>query len=137
MLSLVVGVQAKNRPRKYLHKYRKLISLFSICAGRLRLGTTTAFECEDIRIRVDVLEHLVPGTWGLREVKRSSDLKDHHLDDIALQTYVLRVAGVTISSIELLHVNTAYVRRPLVTHSGREHARSGVRHRIMKHWAMR
>src|SRR6187397_3351315 len=57
MLSLVVGVQAKNRPRKYLHKYRKLISLFSICAGRLRLGTTTAFECGDIRIRVDVLEH--------------------------------------------------------------------------------
>jgi hypothetical protein len=39
-------------------------------------------------------------------------LKDHYIDDIALQAYVLRGAGVAISSIELLHVNTAYVRGP-------------------------
>jgi Domain of unknown function(DUF2779) len=71
-----------------------------------------AFEYQNIRIRVDVLERLAAGTWGLREVKSSSGLKDHYLDDIALQTYVLRGAGVEISSIELLHVNTKYVRRP-------------------------
>jgi hypothetical protein len=71
-----------------------------------------AFEYEDVRIRVDVLERLAQGTWGLREVKSSSGLKDHYLDDIALQTYVLRGAGVAISSIELLHVNTKYVREP-------------------------
>jgi Domain of unknown function(DUF2779) len=59
-----------------------------------------------------MLERLASGTWGLREVKSSSGLKDHYLDDIALQTYVLRGAGVTISSIELLHVNTKYVRGP-------------------------
>jgi hypothetical protein len=71
-----------------------------------------AFEYENIRIRVDVLKRLARGTWGLREVKSSSGLKDHYLDDIALQTYVLRGAGVAISSIELLHVNTDYVRGP-------------------------
>ena len=71
-----------------------------------------AFEYENIRIRVDVLERLAPGCWGLREVKSSSGLKDHYLDDIALQTYVLRGAGVSVSSIELLHVNTKYVRGP-------------------------
>jgi hypothetical protein len=71
-----------------------------------------AFEYENIRIRVDVLERLAPGTWGLREVKSSSGLKDHYLNDIALQTYVLRGAGVSVSSIELLHVNTRYVRGP-------------------------
>jgi hypothetical protein len=71
-----------------------------------------AFEYENIRIRVDVLERLAPGSWGLREVKSSSGLKDHYLDDIALQTYVLRGAGVSVSSIELLHVNTKYVRGP-------------------------
>jgi hypothetical protein len=69
-----------------------------------------AFEYDDIRIRVDVLERLSDDTWGLREVKSSGGLKHHYIDDIALQTYVLRGAGVTISSIELLHVNTAYVR---------------------------
>jgi Domain of unknown function(DUF2779) len=71
-----------------------------------------AFEYEDIRIRVDVLERLANGAWGLREVKSSSGLKDHYLDDIALQTYVLRGAGVAISSTEVLHVNTDYVRGP-------------------------
>jgi Domain of unknown function(DUF2779) len=71
-----------------------------------------AFEYENIRIRVDVLERLAPGSWGLREVKSSSGLKDHYLNDIALQTYVLGGAGVSVSSIELLHVNTKYVRGP-------------------------
>jgi hypothetical protein len=69
-----------------------------------------AFEYDGIRIRVDVLERLASGGWGLREVKSSSGLKDHYIDDIALQTYVLRGAGLDIRSIELLHVNTAYVR---------------------------
>lgn len=69
-----------------------------------------AFEYDGIRIRVDVMERLAPGVWGVREVKSSAGLKDHHLDDIALQAYVLRGAGIAVSSIELLHVNTAYVR---------------------------
>jgi len=69
-----------------------------------------AFEFDGIRIRVDVLERLASGGWGLREVKSSGRLKDHHIDDIAVQAYVLRGAGLDLRSIELLHVNTAYVR---------------------------
>jgi hypothetical protein len=71
-----------------------------------------AFAYDGIRIRVDVMERLASGAWGLREVKSSSRLKDHYLDDIALQVHVLRGAGIAVSSIELLHVNTAYVRGP-------------------------
>lgn len=71
-----------------------------------------AFEYEDIRVRVDVLERLANGAWGLREVKASSGVEDHYLDDLALQTHVLRGAGVAIASTELLHVNTGYVRGP-------------------------
>jgi len=69
-----------------------------------------AIEHDGIRTRVDVLERLPAGAWGLREVKSSSGLKDHYIDDIAIQTYVLRGAGVSLASTELLHVNTAYVR---------------------------
>jgi Domain of unknown function(DUF2779) len=71
-----------------------------------------AFVYDDIRIRVDVMERLASGRWGLREVKSSSGLKDHYVNDIALQAYVVRGAGVAVCSIELLHVNTAYVRGP-------------------------
>ena len=47
-----------------------------------------AFEHAGIRIRVDVLERRDDATWGLREVKSSASVKDHHLDDIALQLHV-------------------------------------------------
>jgi predicted RecB family nuclease len=45
-------------------------------------------------------------------VKSSSGPKDYYYDDIAIQAFVLEGAGVTVSSIELIHVNTAYVRGP-------------------------
>jgi len=69
-----------------------------------------AFEHDGIRTRVDVLERRPAGAWGLREVKSGSGLKDHYIDDIAIQAYVLRGAGLSLPSIELLHINTAYVR---------------------------
>lgn len=69
-----------------------------------------AFEYDGIRIRVDVMERLTDGTWGLHEVKSSTGLKDQYLDDIALQAHVLRGAGIAMSSIALLFVNRAYVR---------------------------
>jgi hypothetical protein len=69
-----------------------------------------AFEHDGIRIRVDVLERLANGAWGLREVKSTARPKDNHYDDIAIQLHVLNGSGVALSSVELLHVNAAYVR---------------------------
>ena len=69
-----------------------------------------AFEYENVRIRVDVLERLPKGKWGLREVKSSGKAKPYYFDDIALQTYVLKGAGIKLASIELLHINTKYKR---------------------------
>ena len=69
-----------------------------------------AFQHEDIRIRVDVLERLGGGAWGLREVKGSTRVKDYFLHDLAIQAYVLAGAGVPVASVELLHVNSRYVR---------------------------
>lgn len=71
-----------------------------------------AFEFDGIRVRVDVLERLADRAWGLREVKSSAGPKDYYFDDIALQVYVLNGAGIAVSSIELVHVNTTYVRGP-------------------------
>jgi hypothetical protein len=69
-----------------------------------------AFEHAGVRIRVDVLERLPHGYWGLREVKSSGEVKEHHYDDVAVQLHALRGAGVRISSVEILHVNKKYVR---------------------------
>ncbi len=71
-----------------------------------------AFEYDNIRIRVDILKRHNDGTWGLVEVKSSTGLKDHYIDDIALQFHVLLNLGIRISSAELFHVNTGYIRGP-------------------------
>lgn len=69
-----------------------------------------AFLHDGVRVRVDVLERLPDGAWGLREVKSGTRVKDIHLDDAAVQRFVLEGAGLAASSVEIVHVDGAYVR---------------------------
>jgi hypothetical protein len=46
-------------------------------------------------------------------VKSSAGPKDYHFDDIALLLYVLKGAGIVVSSAEHADVDTAYVRGPV------------------------
>src|SRR5262249_10381333 len=41
-----------------------------------------AFEHSGVRVRVDILERLPRGYWGMREVKSSGEVKEHHYDDV-------------------------------------------------------
>jgi len=71
-----------------------------------------AFEHENVRVRVDVLERFDDSTWGLREVKSSSSASASkgHYDDVAVQLHVVEGTGLSVSSVELIHVNREYVR---------------------------
>jgi len=69
-----------------------------------------AFEHDGIRIRVDVLERLAESSWGLREVKSTTSVKEVHLDDLAVQRFVLERCGLRVHSTELIHVNRDFVR---------------------------
>ncbi|MDD9859133.1 MAG: DUF2779 domain-containing protein [Nitrospira sp.] len=66
-----------------------------------------AFQCDGTLIRVDVLER-VGQTWRLIEVKASARVKSVHLDDLAVQTYVIRGDGLEVSGTLLMHVNRQY-----------------------------
>jgi len=72
-----------------------------------------AFEHAGIRIRIDVLERVSKKRWGLREVKSSGGVKDHYLDDVAVQMHVLKGVlkgtGARLSSVELIHIDKEYV----------------------------
>lgn len=72
-----------------------------------------AFEYDDILVRVDILERVTAddgiASWRLIEVKASTKVKDVHLEDLAVQAYVLRGAGVPLSGVSLMHINTRYV----------------------------
>jgi hypothetical protein len=69
-----------------------------------------AFEFENVRVRVDILERIGPDAWGLREVKGSARVKPPHIEDVAIQAFVVSGCGLDVVSLEVIHVNTAYER---------------------------
>ncbi len=69
-----------------------------------------AFDYDGVRVRVDVLERLPDGTWRIREVKSGTRVKDTHLDDVAIQLYVVSGCGLRVGSAMLMHVDNTYVR---------------------------
>ncbi len=79
--------------------------------GALEAGATSVFEAtfiEDrVYVAVDVLERTLEG-FTLIEVKSSTRLKDEHIPDIAIQTWVARRAGIDVRRAELMHLNTDF-----------------------------
>jgi predicted RecB family nuclease len=67
------------------------------------------FEHDGVMVRVDVLHRRRDGRWRLVEVKSSTSVKDHHVDDVAIQARVLSRCGLDVGSCCLAHVNRNYV----------------------------
>ncbi|NNM66346.1 MAG: DUF2779 domain-containing protein [Burkholderiales bacterium] len=63
---------------------------------------------DGVLVRADVLSPLQRG-WHMIEVKSSSKLKDYHVEDAAIQSWVLRQAGVPLAAESIAVVDTAYV----------------------------
>ncbi len=61
--------------------------------------------------RTDIINPVEDGTWDLIEVKSSTDVKPVHIEDLALQKYVVEGSGLRIRKCILMHINTEYVRR--------------------------
>lgn len=74
-------------------------------------GAPAVFEATFIENRVyvsvDVLERNGDG-FNLIEVKSSTKLKDQHIPDAAIQTWVARKAGINVRRVELMHLNTDF-----------------------------
>ncbi len=85
-----------------------------VTAALIGEGVTTLYEAsfsfDDLFIKADIL-HLGKGGWDLYEVKGTTQVKDIHLDDVALQYYVIAGSGLPINRAFLVHVNNEYVRR--------------------------
>jgi len=66
-------------------------------------------QFEDVLVRPDILVRTHQNHWRLIEVKSTSRVKDEHLDDLAIQAYVFKGAGLAIDATCLLHINTDYL----------------------------
>ena len=80
-------------------------------------GASTIYEgtfCyDDIFVKADILHH-GPDGWELYEVKSSANLKEHYLDDIAIQYFVISGAGLPLAKACLVYLNKDYVRQGLI-----------------------
>ena len=73
-----------------------------------------SFLEDGIFIKVDILQRGSKG-WELYEVKSATKVKPVNLDDIAMQYYVLKEAGIKISKAYLTHINSSYVRKKRIS----------------------
>lgn len=48
-------------------------------------------------------------SWRMVEVKSSASVKDHHLDDAAVQACVARASGVKLTSVSIAHIDSSWV----------------------------
>ncbi|WP_223891018.1 DUF2779 domain-containing protein [Sulfurovum sp. TSL6] len=67
------------------------------------------FLYDDILILVDVLKSTPDGV-EIYEVKSSSSVKEIHLHDVSIQKYVLEQLGYTVTSSNIVHIDSSYVR---------------------------
>lgn len=65
------------------------------------------FEAGGVFVSVDVLLR-TPAGWTLIEVKSGSSAKEEHIADAAIQTWVLREAGLDLTRVEIMHLNKEY-----------------------------
>jgi len=65
-----------------------------------------SFIADDVFVAVDVL-HRGRGGWTLTEVKSTASVKRSHVADAAVQTHVVRRAGLDVDRTEVMHLNTA------------------------------
>jgi predicted RecB family nuclease len=63
-----------------------------------------SFAAGGVFASVDILERKRTG-FVLIEVKSTLDVKPQHLPDVAVQAHVLRVAGLEVKRVELMHLN--------------------------------
>ncbi len=67
------------------------------------------FEHGGVLVRVDILHRRRDGRWRLIEVKSTTDVRDHHVPDVAIQHRVVTRSGVNLGPSCLAHVNREYI----------------------------
>ena len=77
-------------------------------AGGADVIYEASFFADSTFAAVDILKREGDG-WRLIEVKSTTRVKREHLGDIAVQLHVLRSAGLTVTHVELMHLNRACV----------------------------
>ena len=93
------------------HPHQAYAERLASTQAALTNGTHAIFEASieagQVFVAVDVLLLGQDGNTVI-EVKSSTKVKDEHIPDAAVQTWVLRQAGLVIDRVEIMHLNPDY-----------------------------
>ena len=64
-----------------------------------------SFVFNDVWVRCDILQKNI-NSWRIVEVKASTSIKEEHLQDLALQRYVLTALGLSVTETSLMFINS-------------------------------
>lgn len=102
------GILVEEGPTQHVEAVERTRHLVANPAVSAIFEAAFAFDC--ILIRVDILERLPSGGWRLAEVKSSTRVKPEHLSDLAIQAYVMAGSGIAVEEMQLVHVDSSYIR---------------------------
>ncbi len=69
-----------------------------------------AFSHNNVFVKCDIFCEN-EGKWEIYEVKASTKVQNHYIEDIAVQYYVLKGLGLPVSKAFLVHINNQYMRQ--------------------------
>lgn len=69
-----------------------------------------AFQYEGVLCAIDILVKQGK-SWYAFEVKSAASVKDQHIQDAALQYYVMKNCGLPLEDISIIHLNNQYTRK--------------------------
>lgn len=89
----------------HFHREEALSETKQILAQNVPAIFEAAFYWNRTLVRVDILRNNLDGTWDIIEVKSSTDVKDEHIPDMAIQRFIVQKCGLNIRSSILKHIN--------------------------------
>lgn len=102
-LGALIDVQTEGFSRAFEHTTQLLGTPQPIFEAGFSAGGALAFA--DVMLPMQSEGQQV---WRMVEVKSSTSVKDYHRDDVAVQAYVARSAGVALQSIALAHIDNGW-----------------------------
>ncbi|MHB1135998.1 MAG: DUF2779 domain-containing protein [Coriobacteriia bacterium] len=93
----------------HMHGSQALTTTARLLAGGAKVLYEPAFTFGGAFARVDILAAVDDGRWDLYEVKSSTSVKDVHITDAAVQAYAVEGSGLTLRTINIMHIDTSYV----------------------------
>lgn len=101
------GVRVTDDPREFRAGLEQTAAAL---ASGARVIHEASLSHGGVKVRIDVLERLEDGSFALNEVKSTCSYKpEKHADDVGIQLWVARGAGLDVSEVRLVHLNKRYV----------------------------